>query len=90
MIDWIDFGLVRDFATAKTDAYRLCTKQDAWAERYGADVLVSIKPKPPAIASWRAENGRGTDLMVERVFARYLPKNAERRRETIAGDASAA
>ena len=43
MIDWIDFGLVRDFASEKTDAYRLCTKRDAWAERYGADILVSYK-----------------------------------------------
>ena len=43
MRDWIDFGLVRDFAAEETAAYRLCTKPDCWVERYGPDALVSYK-----------------------------------------------
>lgn len=93
MIDWIDFGLVRDFAAEKTDAYRLCTKRDAWAERYGADVLVSYKTEAARdrILQELEEWTRLSNLAVERVFARHLPKqNAERHApKLIAGDASA-
>jgi len=40
---WIDFGLVRDFLAEQTNAYRICTKPEAWAERFGNDALVSFK-----------------------------------------------
>src|SRR5207249_1858711 len=40
---WIDFGLVRDFLGEQTNAYRICTKPEAWAERFGNDALVSFK-----------------------------------------------
>jgi 23S rRNA (cytosine1962-C5)-methyltransferase len=93
MIDWIDFGLVRDFASEKTDGYRLCTKREAWAERFGADILVSYKAEAARdrILGELEEWSRLSNLMVERVFARYLPKkNAEREApKLIAGDASA-
>ena len=93
MIDWIDFGLVRDFAAEKTDAYRLCTKRDAWAERYGTDVLVSYKTEAARdrILQELEDWTRLSNLPVERIFARYLPKqNAERHApKLITGDASA-
>ena len=81
MRDWIDFGLVRDFAAEKTDAYRLCTKPDGWVERYGADALVSYKTEAaleqtlPELEEWALL----ANQQFERVFGRYLPKqNAER------------
>jgi 23S rRNA (cytosine1962-C5)-methyltransferase len=91
MIDWIDFGLVRGFAAEKTDAYRLCTKRDGWAERYGADVLVSYRTEAirDRILHELEEWTRLSNLSLERIFARFLPKqNAERHApKLIAGDA---
>src|SRR5690348_14102824 len=81
MKDWIDFGLLRDFSNAHTDAYRLCNKTDGWAERFGADVLVSYKSEAARdeilheLAEWALLGGE----RFERVFGRYLPiQNAER------------
>ncbi len=81
MKDWIDFGLVRDFAVEKTEAYRLCSKADGWVERFGADLLLSYKTE-----AGREEMGRELEEWAalagerfERIFGRYLPKqNAER------------
>ena len=81
MNDWIPFGLARDFASEKTDAYRLATAAAGWAERYGADALISYKTEAARerlageLAEWAALAG----VSFERVFGRYLPKqNAER------------
>jgi len=93
MIDWIDFGLVRDFAAEKTDAYRLCTKRDGWAERYAGDVLVSYKTDAvrARLLEELEEWTRLANLPLTRVFGRFLPKkNAERHApQLIFGDASA-
>jgi len=40
---WIDARLLRDFQAAATDAYRLCTIEDGWVERFGRDILISFK-----------------------------------------------
>src|SRR5437773_2559064 len=40
---WIDAGLLRDFQAEATDAYRLCTIDDGWVERFGQDILISFK-----------------------------------------------
>ncbi len=81
MTDWIDFGLVRDFAAEKTDAYRLCTRSDGWVERYGADALISYKTEA-AGDQLRRELADWSNLSHEpfaRIFGRFLPKqNAER------------
>ena len=81
MRDWIDFGLVRDFAAEETAAYRLCTKPDGWVERYGPDALVSYKTEAAReqilheLDEWALLAGQ----QFQRVFGRYLPKqNAER------------
>lgn len=92
MKDWIDFGLVRDFAVEKTDAYRLCTKPDGWAERYGADALISYKTEAARdeilqqLDSWALPASQ----RFERVFGRFLPRqNAERNPpQLLSGDAS--
>ena len=93
MSDWIDFGLVRDFAAEETAAYRLCTKPDCWVERYGPDALVSYKSEA-ALEKIRPELDEWALLVnqrFERVFGRYLPKqNAERNPpQLLAGDARA-
>jgi len=81
MRDWIDFGLVRDFAAEETTAYRLCTKPDGWVERYGPDALVSYKTEAACeqILHQLDEWALLANQQFERVFGRYLPKqNAER------------
>jgi 23S rRNA (cytosine1962-C5)-methyltransferase len=93
MKDWIDFGLVRDFAAEKTEAYRLCTKPEGWAERYGPDALISYKTEAArdTILHQLEEWSRLADQRIERIFARYLPKqNAERQAPTLLrGDSTA-
>lgn len=93
MSEWIQPDLVRAFQAEKTDAYRLCTFQDGWAERYGNDVLVSYKTE---LARERLTSelrlwALAVDFKIERVFARFLPKqNSEREApRLIAGDPSA-
>ena len=81
MKNWIDFGLVRDFATEQTDAYRLCTARDGWVERFGADVLVSYRldSAREQLRTEVEEWSRASGQACERIFARFLPKrNAER------------
>ncbi len=92
MNNWIDFGLVRDFAAEKTEAYRLCTKPDAWVERFGPDALVSYKTEAAReqILHELDEWALLANQKFERVFGRYLPRqNSERNApQLISGDAS--
>lgn len=93
MRDWIDFGLMRDFATEKTEAYRLCTKPAGWIERYGPDLLLSYKTESAReeilheLEEWTLLGNQ----RFERIFGRYLPKqNAERNPpQLISGDTAA-
>ncbi|MBA2433514.1 MAG: class I SAM-dependent methyltransferase [Chthoniobacterales bacterium] len=81
MRDWIDFGMVRDFAAENTAAYRLCTKPEGWAECYGGDALVSYKTAAAReeILHELDEWARLANQPFQRVFGRFLPKqNAER------------
>ncbi|MGI8819637.1 MAG: class I SAM-dependent methyltransferase [Chthoniobacterales bacterium] len=86
--EWIELSTVQAFAAEKTDAYRLCTAPDGWAERFGSDVLVSYQ-------SDAARERLTTELYLwslavsfkfTRVFTRFLPKkNAERESPTLVG-----
>ncbi len=81
MRDWIDFGLVRDFAVENTAAYRICTKSDGWVERYGGDLLVSYKTEAvrEEILHELKEWALLANQSFERLFGRFLPKqNSER------------
>jgi 23S rRNA (cytosine1962-C5)-methyltransferase len=93
MKDWIDFGLLRDFAAEKTEAYRLCTKPEGWVERYGPDALISYKTEAARDTILRelGDWSRLANQRFERIFARYLPKqNAERDAPALlAGDPTA-
>ncbi|MBA3832116.1 MAG: class I SAM-dependent methyltransferase [Chthoniobacterales bacterium] len=91
MTDWIPFGLVRDFAAEKTDAYRLCMRSDGWVERYGADALISYKTETAGdqLACELGEWSRLAHEPFARVFGRFLPRqNSERHApRIISGDA---
>src|SRR6266436_10059664 len=80
-VEWIDPGLLRDFQAEGTDAYRLCTIEDGWVERFGSDVLLSFKR---VLARERLLEELQTwadwvDVHVRRVFARFIPRENERR-----------
>ncbi len=81
MSEWIDTTTVKAFAAEQTDAYRLCTFDDGWVERFGSDVLISHKIEATRerltneLAIWSLAN----QFKFTRIFARFLPKkNAER------------
>jgi 23S rRNA (cytosine1962-C5)-methyltransferase len=79
--EWIEPALVKAFAAEQTDAYRLCTCDDGWVERYGGDVLVSYKTE---VARERLTTefhlwSLSVEFKFARIFARFLPKkNAQR------------
>src|SRR6266513_5800244 len=81
MSEWIDPDLHRTFIAQQTDALRLCTAPDGWAERFGVDVLISHKTDA-ALERLKTELclwALNLDFKFRRVFARFLPKqNAER------------
>jgi 23S rRNA (cytosine1962-C5)-methyltransferase len=79
--EWIDAGLLRDFAAEGTNAHRLCTIDDGWVERFGRDILISYKNAGARDRLTLELNlwGKAMDFIFGRIFARYLPKqNAER------------
>jgi len=89
--EWIDPALHRNFIAEQTDAIRLCTCPDGWAERFGVDVLISHK-NDAALERLKTELclwALNVDFQFRRVFARFLPKkNADRETpRLILGDA---
>jgi 23S rRNA (cytosine1962-C5)-methyltransferase len=89
---WIDPRLLRDFQSEGTDAHRLCTIEDGWVERFGNDFLISFKTVLARdrllqeLQTWADSVG----LQVRRVFARFIPRESERREPPalIVGDPS--
>ena len=84
--EWIEPELHQDFIAEQTDSIRLCTFPDGWAERFGADVLISHK-NDTALERIKTELclwALNVDFKFRRVFARFLPKqNAEREAPTM-------
>lgn len=88
--EWIDVALMRDFEAEGTNAYRLCTGEDGWVERFGRDVLISHKSQEARdrfildLYFWRTS----VAFNLSRVFARLLPKKNEDRTtpELVFGD----
>jgi 23S rRNA (cytosine1962-C5)-methyltransferase len=78
---WIDPGLLRDFQAEATDAYRLCTIEDGWVERFGRDIVISFKrvlARERLLAelqSWTSSVG----FDLGRIFARFVPRKGEER-----------
>jgi 23S rRNA (cytosine1962-C5)-methyltransferase len=87
---WIDARLLRDFQAEATDAYRLCTIEDGWVERFGRDILISFKrvlARERLLAELQSWAGSvGFDF--GRIFARFVPRKGEEREppRLIAGD----
>jgi len=87
---WIDPRLLRDFQAEGTDAHRLCTIEDGWVERFGSDVLISFKRVLARerlleeLQTWADSVG----FQVRRVFARFIPRESERRKppDLVVGD----
>ena len=79
--EWIDPILHKKLVAEQTDAIRLCTCPDGWAERFGDDVLISHKNEA-ALNRLQTELclwALNVDFHFRRVFARFLPKrNADR------------
>jgi 23S rRNA (cytosine1962-C5)-methyltransferase len=89
--EWIAPTLMRELEAEGTDAYRLCTIDGGWVERFGRDVLISFQKEPIRerlileLYFWRTSVG----FDLSRVFARHLPKKNEERTtpQLVFGDA---
>ena len=79
--EWIDRELLRAFEANGTNAHRLCTIDNGWAERFGHDVLVSFRTDAARdrlvseLEPWASSN----QFQINRVFGRFLPKKNEER-----------
>ena len=79
--EWIDRPVIEAFAAEGTDAYRTCTIDGGWVERFGRDFLISFKNQAARdrlileLYFWRQSLG----VDVARVFGRFLPKKNEQR-----------
>ncbi len=78
---WIDQEMLRAFEAEGTDAHRLCTIEQGWAERFGRDTLISFKNGAACdrlileLSLW----GKSVNFPIGRVFARFLPRKNEER-----------
>jgi len=78
---WVDRGLLDAFKAEGTDAHRLCTIDNGWAERFGRDILISFRTTTARdrlileLKEWE----RSVEFSIDRVFARFLPKQNEER-----------
>jgi len=78
---WIDRGLLDAFDAEGTDAHRLGTIDNGWAERFGHDILISFRTtaaRDRLIAGLK-EWAKSVDFPISRVFSRFLPKKNEER-----------
>jgi len=89
--EWIEPALVKAFVEEQTDAYRLCTFDDGWAERYGNDVLISYKTDVALERLTTDLNlwALSADFRFARVFVRFLPRQNSAREapRLVIGDA---
>jgi len=78
---WIDGKLLAGLEAAGTNAHRLCTIDNAWVERFAADVLISFRTDSARdhLLNELKQWDETADLRFERVFARVLPKKNEER-----------
>src|SRR5437879_5475660 len=78
---WIDLALLRAFEAEGTDAHRLCTIDNGWAERFGRDILISFRTTAArdGLAHELSDWGKSVEFPIGRVFARFLPKKNEER-----------
>ena len=78
---WIDRTTLDAFESEGTNAHRLCTIDNGWAERFGRDILISFRTTAARdrlvheLSAWSESMGFPSG----RVFARFLPKKNEER-----------
>ena len=79
--EWIDSELLRAFEVEGTNAHRLCTIDNGWAERFDQDVLVSFRAEAARdrLVSELQTWARSANFEIDRVFGRFLPKKNEER-----------
>jgi 23S rRNA (cytosine1962-C5)-methyltransferase len=79
--DWIDRTTLDAFEAEGTNAHRLCTIDNGWAERFGRDVLISFRTTAAQdrLIAGLKEWTTSLNLQMGRVFARFLPKKNEER-----------
>src|SRR5437867_7462874 len=77
----LDRGLLDSFDAEGTDAHRLCTIDNGWAERFGHDILISFRTTAARdrLIVGLKEWAKSVDFPIRRVFARFLPKKNEER-----------
>ena len=78
---WIDRPLLDAFDAEGTNAHRLCTIDQGWAERFGADILISFKSEAARdrLATELQDWSRSMNVQINRVFGRFLPRKNEER-----------
>src|SRR2546421_6689871 len=78
---WIDRTTLDAFESEGTNAHRLCTIDNGWAERFGRDILISFRTTDARdrlvheLSAW----SKSAEFPIARVFARFLPKKNEER-----------
>ena len=78
---WIDRTTLDAFESEGTNAHRLCTIDNGWAERFGRDILISFRTTAARdrlvheLSAW----SKSMEFPSGRVFARFLPKKNEER-----------
>jgi 23S rRNA (cytosine1962-C5)-methyltransferase len=79
--EWIDNELLCAFEGEGTNAHRLCTIDNGWAERFGRDILISFRTNAARdrLVHELSEWSKSVEFPSGRVFARFLPKKNEER-----------
>jgi 23S rRNA (cytosine1962-C5)-methyltransferase len=79
--DWIDRTTLDVFEGEGTNAHRLCTIDNGWAERFGRDVLISFRTTAAQDRLVHELNAwsKSAEFPIGRVFTRFLPKKNEER-----------
>src|SRR5438132_1522074 len=79
--EWIDEELLQALEVEGTNAHRLCTIGQGWAERFGRDVLISFRTDTArdclveGVQPWSSS----VDFPIARIFGRFLPRKNEER-----------
>ena len=78
---WLRGEQLAALDAAGTNAHRMFSSEEAWLERFGADLLLSYKHEAArdrvlaALPAWTAEHG----LKYRRIFGKWLPRQNEDR-----------
>src|SRR5436305_9869260 len=79
--EWLNRQLLGTFEHEGTNAHRLCTIDNGWAERFERDVVISFRTERARdrllleLQSWAS----AVEFQLGRVFGRFLPRKNEDR-----------